>query len=156
MSATVPASVEAMFYHLERSPLEAVLPPLLEKCRGRGWRALVRGTIAERLEMLDAHLWTYREESFLPHGLSSDARAARQPILLTTATDNANSAQALFLIDGAGLEGAAEMARICVLFDGGDSAALAHAREQWKQAKAMGLAASYWQENDTGGWRKKT
>jgi DNA polymerase-3 subunit chi len=149
------APIEALFYHLERSGLDTVLAPLLEKCRARGWRALVRGAIAERLEMLDAQLWTYRDDSFLPHGLADDPRAARQPILLTSAPGNPNAAQALFLIDGAGLDGAQSMARVCVLFDGGDSAALAHARAQWKEAKALGLAVSYWQEGEGGRWSKK-
>jgi DNA polymerase-3 subunit chi len=149
------SAAEALFYHLERSSVEAVLPPLLERCRARGWRALVRGAITERLEMLDAHLWTYRDDSFLPHGLAKDPFAARQPILLTTGLDNPNSAQALFLVDGAGLEGAQDMARVCVLFDGGDGAAVAHARQQWKEAKAMGLVPSYLQQSESGGWQKK-
>ncbi|MDB5454933.1 MAG: polymerase chi subunit HolC, partial [Caulobacter sp.] len=34
---------DVWFYHLERSALEQVLPELLEKTLGRGWRALVRG-----------------------------------------------------------------------------------------------------------------
>ena len=33
---------ELWFYHLERGELERALPPLLEKCLQRGWRALVR------------------------------------------------------------------------------------------------------------------
>ena len=36
---------EVLFYHLQRQPLEAVLPTLLEKSLERGWRALVRATI---------------------------------------------------------------------------------------------------------------
>ena len=57
------------FYHLERSSIETALPPLLEKCLERGWRAVVRGGLPERLEALDQTLWTWKEETFLPHGL---------------------------------------------------------------------------------------
>ncbi|HVK81146.1 MAG TPA: DNA polymerase III subunit chi, partial [Verrucomicrobiae bacterium] len=58
---------ELWFYHLERSELARALAPLLEKSLQRGWRALVRGGSPERLDELDAVLWTYRDDSFLPH-----------------------------------------------------------------------------------------
>ena len=64
---------EILFYHLERQPLFQVLPSLLEKTRERGWRAVVRTVDGEQAASLDEHLWTYREESFLPHALHSQA-----------------------------------------------------------------------------------
>ena len=150
------APSEVMFYHLERMGLEAALTPLLEKCRERSWRALVRGGLKERLELLDAHLWTYRDDSFLAHGLAEDAFAARQPILLTHAgAGNPNAADVLFVIDGAGFETGEGFKRVCVVFDGADSAALAQARAQWKAAKAAGAAVTYWKQGEQGGWTKQ-
>lgn len=145
---------ELWFYHLERSELEQALAPLLEKCLQRGWRALVRGGSEERLDALDATLWTYRDESFLPHG--RDGRdAARQPVLLTSATGNPNGARVLFLIDGAEPGDITAFERACLLFDGRDQGALESARSRWKQAKEAGIAASYWRENPNGGWEKQ-
>ena len=63
---------EVLFYHLERQPLERVLPELLEKCLERGWRAVVQVGSDERSEALDGHLWTYRTR-FLPHGTARTA-----------------------------------------------------------------------------------
>ena len=63
---------EVWFYHLERTGLEQALPELLEKTLQRGWKALVRAPEAERLEHLDSWLWTYRDESFLPHAPAAD------------------------------------------------------------------------------------
>ena len=54
------AMTEVLFYHLQRQPLDAVLPELLEKCVERGWRAVVQVGSEERCDALDAHLWTYR------------------------------------------------------------------------------------------------
>ncbi|MGO4611638.1 DNA polymerase III subunit chi, partial [Variovorax sp. 2RAF20] len=68
---------------------------------GRGWKALVRGGDPARLNALDAHLWTFRDDSFLPHGLAEEPLAERQPVLLSTALDNPNGGDALFLLDGA-------------------------------------------------------
>ena len=58
---------EVLFYHLEHQPLDRVLPSLLEKTLERGWRAVVQSGSQERLEALDMLLWTYRDDSFLPH-----------------------------------------------------------------------------------------
>lgn len=146
---------ELWFYHLERTELERALPPLLEKCLQRGWRALVRGGQAERLEALDATLWTWRDDSFLPHALDSAANPARHPVLLTTGEGNPNGAKALFLIDGAEPGDLSGFERACLMFDGRDEAALEKARSRWKQAKEAGVVASYWRESAEGKWEKQ-
>lgn len=146
---------ELWFYHLERTELERALPPLLEKCLARGWRALVRGGDEERLDALDAVLWTFRDDSFLPHGRDSAANAERQPVLLTRGPGNPNAAKALFLIDGAEPSDIAGFERACLMFDGRDEAALVLARSRWKEAKESGVAASYWRESATGKWEKQ-
>ena len=148
---------ELWFYHLERSELERALPPLIEKCLQRGWRALVRGGSPERLDTLDTVLWSFKDESFLPHARDGAAGAdpARQPVWLTDKLGNANKAQALFLIDGADMSDANNFERACLMFDGRDEAALETARSQWKQAKESGVTASYWRESASGKWEKQ-
>jgi len=94
---------EVLFYHLERSPLERVLPELLEKSLERGWRAIVQATSRERVEALDASLWTYTEDGFLPHGTDYQDNPQDQPVLLTTDRANQNDAQIRFLVDGANI-----------------------------------------------------
>ena len=146
---------EVWFYHLERTSLDAALPELLEKTLARGWRALVRAAGPERVEHLDGWLWSYRDESFLPHGVEGEPRAERQPILITTGMANPNRADALFLIDDAE-PGDVEGYRRCVLlFDGRDEAAVAAARKRWPAFKAAGCAVSYWRQGEAGGWRKE-
>lgn len=143
------------FYHLEKSPLEAALPPLLEKCLQRGWRAVVRGPIAERLESLDQALWAWKEDAFLPHGMEGRDAAARQPVLLTTTLGAPNGAKALFLVDGAAPDDVAAFERASILFDGRDEAAVVHARLQWKAAKEAGHDIAYWKETAVGRWEKQ-
>lgn len=148
------AACEVWFYHLERTGLDQALPELLEKTLARGWRALVRTGAPERIEHLDGWLWTYRDDSFLPHGLAHEPLAARQPVLIATELENANAAQALFLVDGAELGDLAGYERCAVLFDGTDEGALGSARLQWRDVKARGLAASYWRQQARG-WEKQ-
>lgn len=148
-------ATEALFYHLERAPLERVLPGLLERTLARGWRAAVQAGSQERLEALDQHLWTYAEESFLPHGTAKDGRPADQPVFLTIEEDNPSGANVRFLVDGATIASFTGYERIVILFDGREDEAVARAREQWKAAKTAGCEATYWQQTSEGRWERK-
>jgi DNA polymerase III subunit chi len=155
------AGPELWFYHLERSGLEDALSLLLDRCVQRGWRALVVSPAAERLAELDEKLWTARDDSFLPHARAGKPNDARQPILLSASpAENANQAQALFLLDQAWHErldapAAAGFARVSLMFDGGDSQALASARTRWTAARKAGWAAAYFKETSPGKWEKQ-
>ncbi len=92
---------EVLFYHLKGQTPEQVLPTLLQKSLDRGWRVVVQASSEERVEALDAHLWTWRDDSFLPHGTWRDPEASQQPILLTASDHNPNGASIRFLVDGA-------------------------------------------------------
>lgn len=147
---------EILFYHLRGQKLEGVLPPLLTKSLQRGWRVIVQGVSQERIEALDSFLWTYRDDSFLPHGTWQETEAASQPILLTPESDNPNNANVRFLIDGAPLpDDAASYQRLVVVFDGDDEEVLANARRYWTEAKASGHDATYWQADADGRWVKQ-
>jgi len=146
---------DVLFYHLERQPLERVLPSLIEKTLERGWRAVVQAGSEERVEALDTLLWTYREASFLPHGTKRDGNAALQPVYLTAGDENPNGSQVRFLVDGAEVLDPAAYARVVYLFDGRDAGAVAKARELWKGAKDLGCTVTYWQQSSEGQWLKK-
>ena len=145
---------EVLFYHLERQPLERVLPSLLERCVERGWRTVVQTGSVERRDALDAHLWTYADDSFLPHGTAQDGPAELQPVYLTAGPENPNGATVRFLVDRAEPPDFSGYERIVYLFDGGDEEALAEARRRWKEAKAAGHAVTYWKQNAAGRWEK--
>jgi DNA polymerase-3 subunit chi len=144
-----------LFYHLDRQPLERVLPSLIEKSLERGWRVVVQAVSEERLEALDTVLWTYKDDSFLPHGRSKDGSPERQPVYLTTGDDNPNGAKVRFLVEGTEAKCASDYVRLVYLFDGHDPAALEAARRQWQTSKDAGYAVTYWQQNETGRWEKK-
>ncbi len=147
--------MDVLFYHLERQPLEQVLPQLLERTLERGWRAVVQSGSDERLAALDLALWTYRDDSFLPHGTKADPAPELQPVYLTVGDDRPNAAGVRFLVDGAEAAAFAGYERMVYLFDGRDIEAVARARGQWKAAKAAGAACTYWQQSPEGRWEKK-
>ncbi|MGD9785107.1 MAG: DNA polymerase III subunit chi [Hyphomicrobiaceae bacterium] len=147
---------EVLFYHLDRQPLERVLPQLLERTLERGWRAVVQCGDAERMDALDVALWTYRDESFLAHGTAREAASEHQPILLTTQDDAPpNNARVRFLVDGATAGSFDGFVRVVYLFDGNDPQAVEIARDQWRAARAVGCPVTYWQQNAEGRWQKK-
>ncbi|MFD1694497.1 DNA polymerase III subunit chi [Roseibium aestuarii] len=148
-------TTEVLFYHLMHQPLEDALPRLLLKCLERDWVVAVQAGNPERRDALNAHLWTFSDESFLPHGTQEDGYPEQQPIYLTAEGDNPNEAQVRFMVDRAQLADLTPYARVVYLFDGNDPEALGEARQTWKAVKAAGHALTYWQQTESGGWEKK-
>jgi DNA polymerase-3 subunit chi len=150
----VSAVTEIGFYHLTRTPLERALPKILEKVLASGARAVVRAGSGERVAFLDGALWTYRPDSFLPHGSARDGEAAQQPIWLTTAEENPNGATILVLTDGTEAGDLDSFERCVDMFDGNDVDAVDAARARWTAYKDAGHALAYWQQNEKGGWEQ--
>jgi DNA polymerase-3 subunit chi len=148
---------EIWFYQLQRRRLEQVLPSLVERVLGRGWRAIIQAATPERLAAMDDLLWTYAEDSFVPHGAAKDGDPDLQPVWLTLGDENANGAQTRFLLEG--VEAAAFLdqgyERLIVLFDGRDEAFLDNARAQWRHLRQSQANLAYWAETEEGGWRKQ-
>lgn len=145
---------EVLFYHLERQPLEQVLPTLLERSLSRGWRVVVQTGDEERREALASHLWAYRDESFLPHGTARDGHAEAQPIWLTCLDENPNAATVRFLVDRSVCADLSPYERVVYLFDGFDETSVQDARVRWKEAKGGGHSVTYWRQTESGGWSK--
>ncbi|MFT5509388.1 MAG: DNA polymerase-3 subunit chi [Hyphomicrobiaceae bacterium] len=146
---------EIWFYHLERQTLDQVLPNLLERTLERGWRAVVQAGSKARLEAIDNLLWTYNDQSFLPHGMKRDGDPALQPVYLTEDDSNPNASDVRFLIEGAEMVEAEGYQRIVYLFDGADEAARAQARTAWAQVKASTHETTYWRQSEAGRWEKQ-
>ena len=147
---------EVLFYHLTATPLDRTLPDLLEKSLARGWRVLLRCGTQEGLAALGCGLWGDRGHSFPAHGPARAAGPGPPPVLLTLGAENANAAEVLMLVEGARAT-VAEMSsffRVCLLFDGGDAAAVEAARAVWREVAAAGLTAVYWAQEDARWVRK--
>lgn len=147
---------EVLFYHLSESRLEDALPGLLERSLARGWRVVVQTLTEERRDALDHHLWTYRDDSFLPHGGDADGSGPSQPILLTAdAAQEANQPQVRFMVEGAVPLSLRRCLRGVYLFDGHDEEQVARARERWAVEKAEGHDVTYWQQAEDRKWVRK-
>ncbi|MEQ9350617.1 MAG: DNA polymerase III subunit chi [Alphaproteobacteria bacterium] len=141
--------MEVRFYHLTRTALEQALPEVLEKVIARGWRAVVLTGSPERAEALSHALWTHGRDSFLPHGTARDGAAAAQPVWITPEDENPNQASVLIVTDGADsrLDG---YALRCEFFDDRDEAAVAVARQRWRDCTAAGRTVQYYRQSASG------
>jgi DNA polymerase-3 subunit chi len=146
---------EIRFYHLQRIALERALPQLLEKTLERGWRAVVMAGSEERVNALNSQLWTYTNDSFLPHGTRREGHPEHQPVWLTEHDENPNGATVLFLVDGAESESLDNYDLCCDMFDGRDEAAVEQARARWRTRKETGHKLTYWQQDEAGRWEVK-
>lgn len=126
---------------------------LLEKALAGGLRAVVKAGSEERVEALNAALWSYEQGSFLPHGAAEDGNGPDQPVWLTTGDDAPNAATVLFLTDGAESKEIANYDRCLEIFDGRDDAAIAKARSHWQAYKDAGHDLTYWRQGERGGWQ---
>lgn len=147
---------EVFFYHLTSSLLEQTLPQLLERSLQNNWRVLVRSGEDAHVKWLDEKLWGGNTPQFLPHGISGGAHDANQPILLTTAVENTNTAKALMLVNGAKTNAneVTKFDRVSLIFNGNDEAAVQEARSEWKVLTDAGVAAKYWSQA-SGRWEMK-
>jgi DNA polymerase III subunit chi len=145
---------EVGFYHLLTTSLERALPRLIERAWSQGYRIVVRAASPERVEHINAVLWSYGEASFLPHGSARDGNPEVQPIWLTHRDENPNNASMIVLVDGLEAQDLQSFSRCADLFDGNDANAVEAARGRWRRVREAGHDLTYWQQTATG-WERK-
>ena len=148
---------EVLLYHLERQPLERVLPVLIERTLARGWRAVVQAGSEERVEAISAALWTAGDETpSSPTVPRVTATPILQPVWITASGDNPNGARVRFMVDGEFASDVSGLDRVIFMFDGRDEEMCERARQVWQDARAQGHDATYWRQDAGGRWQKQT
>jgi len=147
---------EVLFYHLTQTGAEQALPGLLERSLERGWKVTIQTETEAQVDDLDKRLWTYRDDSFLPHAKQQGAAGSPDdhPIWLTVGTDNPNNANIRFVLGAAVPAGIEGYERVIYMFDGHDEDAVSAVRERWKIEKKAGHDLTYWQQDGEGRWQK--
>lgn len=106
---------------------------------------------------MNTHLWTYKDESFIPHGVEEDGFCEQQAVYLTCTDENPNKAKVRFLVDRADSEQTdfQNYDRVVIMFSDDDKEAVNQARKCWKRLDNSDIELGYWQQNSNGGWEKK-
>ncbi len=147
--------MQVSFYHLQTKPLERALPELLEKILQKDLRVVVRAKDEMQVEELDVLLWTYRPDSFLPHGTQSGGHEEIQSVWLTEKDENPNASQVYLTVSGALPENMDAYDKVLDMFDGSDADAVKAARSRWKDLQSRGVDLIYYQQSETGQWQQK-
>lgn len=144
------ALVQVDFYHLVASPLERVLPRIVERVIGGNGRLLIVAGEERLRAAIDRLLWTYTPDSFLPHAQAGGDRDADQPVLIASEPVASNGARNVAMADGVWRDAALDFDRAFHFFDGDTVGA---ARVAWKAlADRDGVERRYWKQDDAGKW----
>ena len=140
------------FYHLTTTPIERALPGIAERVLSGGGRLLVVSDSEPQRSALDAALWTYKPDSFLPHAQAGGQNDGDQPVLIGNTPHAANGARFVALADGAWRDEALGFDRVFHFFDDDSVAA---ARLAWKRLTDRdGVERRYWKQDERGRWEQ--
>lgn len=148
-------TTEVRFYHLQKQTLDQALPLILEKAHTTGKNIVVRLSDEKEATRMNAHLWAYKTDSFMPHGCKKEGNASKQPIWLTSKDENPNNAKILILTNGTQSDHMADFDLCCEMLDGRSNEQVTQARQRWKSYKEEGYDITYWMQSNSGGWEQK-
>lgn len=138
------------FYHLTVTPVERALPGIAVKVVGGGGRLLVVSGDEGQRRQIDATLWTWQADSFLPHAQAGAGDDTIQPVLIGEVVEPANGARFVALIDGVWRDAALGFDRAFHFFD---ADRIVEARQAWKVlADREGVERRYWKQDEGGRW----
>ena len=136
--------MKADFYYLTRTPLERALPAIAERVLAGGDQLEILADDLDLIDRLDRSLWSYRPDSFLPHG-----REGAQPVLLTCSSERAVTYANLAYVDGIWRDPPSSAARIFYFFD---ADTLDNARSAWRSVNTDAFERRYWKQTEEGRW----
>jgi len=146
---------EIRFYHLQQKNIEQALPEILEKALEHDYKIVIKVSDKEEVENIDKFIWTYKKDSFIPHGYKKNGTEKEQPIWITTKDENPNSANMLVLVNSTSSTEIDNFDLCCKIFDGNQSEIVETSRLQWKEYKEKNYNLSYFQQDVSGRWSKK-
>lgn len=80
------AATQVDFYHLHSDSvrqMQLFCCRLVDKAWQLGHTVCILAADAEQASQLDDLLWTWRDDSFLPHGLAASSDSQRDPVIIT-------------------------------------------------------------------------
>jgi DNA polymerase III subunit chi len=124
---------------------------LIEKAYLRGLRVMVLSASAADAKALDDLLWTFNDQSFVPHRLCDDqeSTSADAPVHVSTALNAASTADLLVNLSDRLPAGLDRFARIAEIIDG-DPERRRLGRERFKSYREQQLAPKTHQMDGTG------
>ncbi|MEQ9115500.1 MAG: DNA polymerase III subunit chi [Rickettsiales bacterium] len=143
---------EVSFYQITVSPLERVLPKILEKVyEDLEHRCFILCEDETQLAELNDSLWAIGGRNFLPHDTTKCKDPDKQPILLGTEINNINNSDVLIVLKDY-FEESNEFKKVFDIFHGLKGNDLEMARERYKKYRDMGCQLKFWKQDAEGKW----
>ncbi|MBK1731230.1 DNA polymerase III subunit chi [Thiococcus pfennigii] len=117
---------------------------LVERIYATGLRIYILAASDQDARHVDRLLWTYREQSFLPHGLKGETDAELTPILIGRDPDPGDARSVLINLAARVPEHLERFERLCEAVDH-DPAVREAARERYRHYRRAGLAVEHYE-----------
>tara|TARA_B100000575_G_C22474493_1_gene315427 strand:+ start:11 stop:484 length:474 start_codon:yes stop_codon:yes gene_type:complete len=137
---------KAYFYNSSHRNVVADISFLIEKLFKEKNRILVCCKDQETVEVIDAFLWTYKEDEFIPHSIATKEKNSIYPILITTDIHEDYDHNVLLASSGVLIKETdwRKFAKAYYFFDDQENIEKENAREMWKNFSALNIVCKYW------------
>ena len=137
---------KAFFYNASHRDVVADIAWLTENIFKKNNRIIIFCTDQETAELVDEFLWSYRDDSFIPHSLKKYGEASHNPILVTTDLDEGYDHNVLLAFNGVLIKKNdwQRFAKIYYFFDDQDIKEKENARSMWKIFSSLDVDCKYW------------
>ena len=145
---------QIIFYSSAPLRVENTLFTLIEKSLEKGFKSLLLFLDKENCSAIDEKLWTYKQNSFLPH-LSECEEISNEidiPIYLTTKNENPYEAELLFSIDGSIPDNINNLERLIIIIDANDKILLEKYKKYYLDINKKFEDIVFYKSDDDGKW----
>ena len=148
---------QIIFYSTAPLQVEKTLFALLEKSLEKGNKSLLLFKDKEKCLSINEQLWTYKQNSFLPH-ISEDDQIYDNidiPVYLSTKNENPFKAELLFSIDGFLPDNVDHFERVIIIIDVNDELLNEKYKNYYLDINKNFDDIVFYKSDDNGKWIEK-
>lgn len=148
---------QIIFYSTAPLQVEKTLFTLLEKSLEKGNKSLLLFKDKEKCLSINEQLWTYKQNSFLPH-ISEDDQIYDNidiPVYLSTKNENPFKAELLFSIDGFLPDNIDHFERVIIIIDVNDEILNEKYKNYYLDINKNFEDIVFYKSDDNGKWIEK-
>lgn len=148
---------QIIFYSTAPLQVEKTLFALLEKSLEKGNKSLLLFKEKEKCLSINEQLWTYKQNSFLPH-ISEDDQIYDNidvPVYLSTKNENPFKAELLFSIDGFLPDNIDHFERVIIIIDVNDELLNEKYKNYYLDINKNFEDIVFYKSDDNGKWIEK-
>ena len=137
---------KAFFYNSSHRDVVRDIAWLTENIFKKNNRIVIFCTDHETAEVVDDFIWSYRDDSFIPHSIKKHRETSLDPILVTTDLDGGYEHNVLVALNGVLIKENdwQRFTKIYYFFDDQDSEEKETARSMWKSFSSLDVNCKYW------------